>query len=342
MLLDLTPLTVSHLVYFGLSFALAWAAIVFVLRQPKPWLRLARPQIYFAGVIVVAITAALSAYVVTDPRLRLGLLLAAIVTLLIGTLDEIHSLHPGHQLLWQAIIAAIAAGSGWVIRYVSAPQGTGVIDVGLSTAWLPLGFLLTIIWFVLLMNAMNWLDGVDGLSSGVGLVGFFTLAAVALLPSVQDSRTLYLAVIGGGVMLGFFVWNFAPARVYLGTTGSWWLGLMLGATAIVGGGKIATTLLVLSLPVFDALLVIFQRIWHGRKPWQGDQNSHLHHKLLARGWSQRSISLSAMLFSVLLAMAALTLQTSDKLLALSIAAALIGVLSISILGTNYVTIKSKP
>ena len=166
------------------------------------------------------------------------------------------------------------------------------------------------------MNSINWLDGIDGLAGSVGTVAFVTLAAVSLLPSTQDSTTLSLAVIGVGSLGAFTLWNWPPARVYLGTSGSWFLGLYLGLVAIVGGGKIATALLVLAIPALDALAVFVQRLFSGRPPWQGDQQRHLHHRLRAAGLSDTAITLLAITISAVFGTAAVLLQTRHKLMVL--------------------------
>lgn len=336
--LDLSPLAVSHFIYLVLAFGLTWAAVVFVLRQRRPWLRAARPQVFFAGVIIIAVTVGLAARVLTDNNLKLSLLLAGLVTLLVGTLDEIRPMRPAAQLLWQFVIAAIVAAGGWVIRFVSSPSGEGVISLG-EVGIFSLGFWLTLIWLVAIMNAINWLDGVDGLASGVSGVAFLALAAVSLLPSIQDGRTIFLAAIGGGCLAAFFIWNFSPARVWLGTSGSWWLGLFIGVTAILSGGKIATTLLILSLPVLDAVMVVLQRLLVGQAPWRGDTNFHLHHKLLKLGWPPALITVAAMLVSSGFALAALSLQTKEKLAMLLVAAALVVIFTIRVMRREYVTMR---
>jgi len=187
---------------------------------------------------------------------------------------------------------------------------------------------------LLLINAMNWLDGVDGLASGVGVVALFTLAAVSLLPSTQDSMTLSLALVGAGATLGFLVWNWSPARVYLGTTGSWFIGLYIGMVAIVGGGKIVTTLLVLAIPVIDLGSVTVQRLLAGSAPWRGDTVRHLHHRLLAKGWSPQLISAAAMSLTAILGVIAIGWQTKYKVVALFTAIIVIVVLSLILMRSD--------
>jgi UDP-N-acetylmuramyl pentapeptide phosphotransferase/UDP-N-acetylglucosamine-1-phosphate transferase len=166
------------------------------------------------------------------------------------------------------------------------------------------------------MNTLNWLDGTDGLAGATAAVAFGTLALVSLLPSTQDSRTLAVASIGGATSMAFLIWNWPPARFQLGTSGVWFLGLYLGLAAIVGGGKIATTLLVLAWPAADAASVIVQRLAEGKAPWRGDRTRHLHYRLRAAGFSDRSIVLLATLVSAVCGLGAVLLQTSHKVLLL--------------------------
>ncbi|MEX1997631.1 MAG: MraY family glycosyltransferase [Candidatus Andersenbacteria bacterium] len=323
MLLDLTPLTLSHLLLFGSSFILVFGLFAALLRLSPFSLRahIEHPQVYFGGAMVIGVISLLGYIVLDDVYLRIGLLASAFLTLLIGIIDEHVKLPASRQFVWQIVIATIAVGWGWTIREISNPWESGVISLNsytIGSLVLP-GALLAIIWLVFLMNAVNWLDGIDGLAGGVGVVTFFTLGAVSLLPSVQDSTTLALAAIGAGGVLGFLLWNFPPARVYLGTSGSWFLGLYIGMIAIVGGGKIVTTLLVLALPVIDMLAVIIARLWARQIPWHGDTVRHFHHRLLSAGFQARSIAILGTLLSVGLGIGAITLQTRAKIIAFLIA-----------------------
>ena len=242
-----------------------------------------------AGPIIIVVITVAAFFVLLDNHLRgLGLILGAVLTLLIGILDDRRKLSPLTQFLGQGVIVAAVVLSGWSFSYITNPAGPGLIY--LSPA---LGILLAALWLIFLMNAINWLDGSDGLAGSVGVVAFLTLTVVSLLPATQDESTFNLALIGLGATFAFLVWNWPPAKIFLGTSGSWWLGLYLGLTAISGQGKIATTLLVLSLPLLDAIFVIVKRLLAGQAPWRGDTVSHLHHRLRASGLSPRAICATA-------------------------------------------------
>ncbi len=325
-LLDITLLTTNHFFLFLASFIATYIVLVIVLRLPINKLRRdkTKSNIFYVGAVIISLVNIFCFFIIDQPLLIIGLLISSIIILLVGTLDEITNLSPSAQLISQFTIATIISISGWAIHFVSNPWGEGIIHLQLlSIGSLSLvSIALTSIWLVFLMNAINWIDGTDGLAGGIGFIAFITLAAVALLPSIQDIRTLSLAIIGAGTMLAFLIWNWPPAKVYLGTTGSWFLGLFIGITAIIGGGKIATTLLVLAIPALDAIFVIIQRLFIKQAPWQGDKTHHLHHRLLAIGLSPQTVTLLAILLSISFGIIALSLQTHQKIWTLIIIGAL--------------------
>lgn len=332
--LDTSIITSNHLIHFGATFIAVYGILWVLLRSRVPLLRsvTTQPNVYYAGSIVLGAVALAAYWMIQDPWLRAGLLGASFLTLLIGTIDENRPLTASTQLVWQIVIASCAVAWGWSITSVSNLTGEGVILLDLyhlGNIALPAA-IVTVGWLLLLMNALNWLDGVDGSAAGVGFVALGTLAVVSLLPSIHHAATFDLALIGAGGVLGFLLWNFAPARVYLGTSGSWFLGLYIGLIAIMSGGKIVTTLLVLALPVIDAILVIIQRLVAGQVPWRGDTTYHLHHRLRARGWRDRSIALLVIGITVILGVGAIILQTQYKIIAFVIAATMLLLIAIQL------------
>lgn len=332
---DFTPLTRLHLILAGVGFLLVYLSLSILLKRPKRYLRpvKSRRGVYYAGFILVAVMVLLTFANIDGLSLRFGLLAAAFVTLLIGFYDEEYSLSPQSQLIWQLIIAAIVVLWGWRITYISHPSTFGIIRLD-QFVFGPLiwpGSFLTIAWLLLLMNSINWLDGIDGLAIAVSTIALFTLSLLTLLPSLQDARTLTISLLGSGAALGFLVWNFPPARVFLGTSGSWFLGLFIGIVAILTGGKIVTTLLVLAIPVIDLFIVVIMRLLSGRLPWIGDRTSHLHYRLTKAGVSPRAIVLSAIFVTIALGFGALTLQTTQKIIAFIAALIMFSLISIELL-----------
>lgn len=325
MIFDLTPLTASSIWFLGISFCVTFFLLSWLLGPRKPFLRNVtdKTAVYYGGVVLVAVITILAYIATADAWLRIGLSAVGFLVLIIGIIDESIKLSPRTQLIWQIIIAIIVVSCGWTIRHVSNPVAPGVIS------FIPIiGGVVAVVWLLLLMNAVNWIDGSDGLASGVSSIAFATLAAVCLLPSVQDNHTLTLALIGLGASVGFLIWNFYPARVHLGTTGAWFLGIYLGLVAIVGGGKIVTTLLVLALPLLDLVFVVGQRLVHRRAPWKGDTENHLHYRLKSWGLKPRLIFMGVMAFSSILGVSAIALQTTQKIMALGVAAGVFMVMSL--------------
>lgn len=300
MIFDLSLLTALQPLLFILSFAGVFAALKIIVRF--------LPATRYAGSVLIGSILIINFFLL-EPPLFLGLLVSSIIILLVGTLDEVYKLSAAKQLVAQVAVAATAVTGGWAIHYISNPLAGGVFE-------LKLGWLATIIWLVFLINTINWSDGLDGLAGGLGTVAFFVIAAITLLPAIQDELTLNLALVGAGAFLGFLIWNWSPARVYLGTSGSWFLGLYLGLAAIIGGGKIATTLLVLAIPALDTFFVIIQRLLDKRAPWTGDKTRHLHHRLLRLGFSPAAITALAIVAATIFGVAAVVLQTQQKLMLL--------------------------
>lgn len=311
MILDIKMVSPWHLsALLGMFIAMYSAAGFLVGRKVVAWRvhSTGRP-IYYAGWILALLITAAASIAIRNVELVWGLAGSAIMIILIGRLDEDKSIPVPRQLFWQALIALWAVYFGWTIPYVSNPFGEGVIMIAYG------GFA-AFLWLVLCMNAMNFLDGTDGLASAVGVIAFASLAGISLLPATQDPLTLILSLVALGALTAFFLWNVPPARVYLGTSGSWFLGMFLGMTAMIGGGKIATALIVLALPVLDALFVIFYRVMKKRYPWKGDTTSHIHHRLRAWGISPWGILLFLGFITALLGVVAVIAPTHIKLAAL--------------------------
>lgn len=306
---DFSLLSASHLWLALTVFSGTALMVKFAVKQ----------KVLYAGLPVIAVTV-LAASLVLPSALALGLIISAGLIAVGGGIDEKFNLPARHQIFWQTAAAIAAVSFGWTIPYVSHPLASGVLHLD----WIYQGnlifpgSLLAVIWLVAIINAVNWLDGVDGLSASVTGTAFLVLAFISLLSATQDQQTFELAIIGLGAISAFIVFNWHPARITLGTSGVWFISLYLGLTAIVGGGKIATTLLVLSLPLVDAGLVIFQRLLKKRPPWQGRDQRHLHDRLKKYGWSPRRIAISAAIFTSIVGLAGIVLGTNHKILAIFI------------------------
>jgi len=313
MIFDTTIITPWHFALLLGVFVGMYAVINQIIKQRFVAFRVysTGKPIYYMGWLLALFIAIPAAILLHDARLAWGLIGATIMIILIGRLDEDKALSVNKQLFWQSCIALWAVYFGWVIPYISNPFGSGVIMLGVGGA-------LAFIWLMMCMNTMNFLDGTDGLATGVGIIACIALAGISLLPATQDSRTFVLSFIAIGALLAFFLWNAPPARVYLGTSGSWFLGLFIGMTAIIGGGKIATALIVLAIPVFDALFVVLYRLWEKKNPTKGDTTSHIHHTLQQMHISPWGILVILGSITAMLGVVAVTAPTTSKIIALGI------------------------
>jgi UDP-GlcNAc:undecaprenyl-phosphate/decaprenyl-phosphate GlcNAc-1-phosphate transferase len=214
---------------------------------------------------------------VRSPRFTLTAL-AALVALLVGLLDDALDLRARWQMLGHLAIAAVIVGAGIRIDFLSDPfSPAGIVVLAPAVA---VGF--TVFWVVGMNVAINFLDGLDGLSAGVAVIASLTLGVTALLPEVQEPFVAWMAFTLAGAVLGFLFFNFHPAKVFLGTTGVTFLGTMIAVLSIFGTAKVPTALLVLAVPIVDTFYVLVRRALQRRPPFAPDRG-HLHHRLLDLG-----------------------------------------------------------
>ncbi len=306
---------------FALALALSRAAIWLGRRwglvdQPRDRHQHAQPTSKFGGLALwgafaVAVLVAQALPVARfDPMevVRVtGLLLGGTLCFLFGILDDQFEFGPLPQYLAQLAAAAMAVIFQIFIQYVNNPFTDAQTDPWPHVVTV----FVTVLWMGLMMNAVNFMDGVDGLAAGVACIAaavLFFNAAFRLNPPQHSVSLLPLALIGA--TLGFLPFNFAPARVFMGSSGAMFLGYTLGALAIIGGAKMATILLVMGLPLLDLAWVAAGRLRAGRNPFTGDR-THLHHRLLDLGLTQRQIALGYWAFSA--AFGALALATTSRL-----------------------------
>lgn len=232
------------------------------------------------------------------------------VILIVGTFDDIWQLSWKKQLIFQITIALLVFLVGIRLEYVTSPLG-GVFLFENSFGYM-LNLLLVVFWILLIINAVNWVDGVDGVSGGISAIGTLTIFFVSLRPEVNQPPVAIIAMALLGSILAFLVFNFNPAKILAGTSGSVFLGFILAILALFAGAKIATTLLVLAIPVIDALWVIFERLGSRSSVFEADKR-HLHYRLFELGWSQRKICFFYWLVTALIAVVALNVGALGKM-----------------------------
>jgi UDP-GlcNAc:undecaprenyl-phosphate GlcNAc-1-phosphate transferase len=242
-------------------------------------------------------------YLPADQAAR-ALITGAVLIAALGAVDDIWGLSPAVKLVGQAACAAIPVSAGLTIDHVTLPF-LGVGDLG------PAQYPLTVLWFVALVNMINFTDGMDGLAAGVSGIGLTTFAIIAA--SLDRADPAILAASLGGACLAFLVFNFHPARVFMGDSGSMLLGFVIAGVAISGVLKSAAAvavglpLVVLAIPILDTSFVILKRLKHGLPIYNADR-SHFHHRFFTIGWSQRRTVLALYAWCLLMAGVALTMR----------------------------------
>lgn len=254
-----------------------------------------------------------------------GIMLASMIVLGIGAWDDAREVFWKTQLFYQVAIAIIIFIFGVKIFYIANPLG-GVISFN-SGIGILISIALVIIWIIMMINAMNWLDGIDGLAGGISLVGAISIFSLSLYPEVNQPPVAILALALAGAVVGFLMFNFNPSMILAGTAGSMFMGFSLASLSIFAGAKVATAILVMSLPIIDFLWVIGERIKDGRSIFKPDKN-HLHHKLLALGWSQRKIALYFYAITIVIAGIALNTRAIGKSITLTVVAIIMVVILI--------------
>jgi len=250
----------------------------------------------FMGILVPSL-----AFLDLSSEMR-GILLGAAVACVVGAVDDFRGLAPAPKLAGQILAAAIPTAFGVWIDHFTLPF-LGAVDV---PAWI--GIPLTILWIVAVMNMVNFLDGMDGLASGVCAISGVTFAVIALSLGKVDAAVL--SAIVAGACVGFLRHNFFPARIFMGDSGALVLGFILASVSVAGLLKTASTvvlflpLLVLAVPIIDTSFVVLKRLKYGQSISTADR-SHLHHRFINIGFSQRRAALTMWAWTATLGIAAL-------------------------------------
>ncbi|WP_018086326.1 MraY family glycosyltransferase [Desulfurispora thermophila] len=242
----------------------------------------------------------------------IGLLLGLTIIMALGMTDDIKDISPRTKLLGQILAALLVVPFGIKVGFLTNPLNGQLIWLG----WWSVP--VTVFWLVAVTNAVNLIDGLDGLAGGVSLIAALTMAAVAwtqwhFFGLGGQYEVIALALLLAAALLGFLRYNFHPARIFLGDSGSMLLGFALAALSVMGLTKSATAIsvflppLILGIPLLDTFFAIVRRFKQNRPIFQADKE-HLHHQLLARGLSHRQTVLVIYGISVLLGASALLLN----------------------------------
>jgi UDP-GlcNAc:undecaprenyl-phosphate GlcNAc-1-phosphate transferase len=238
----------------------------------------------------------------------IGLFAGGLMIALLGLYDDLRGANAWKKFFVQFLVAGLLFKLGFRFDLLANPFGNPI-----SLGWANLPF--TVLWIVGVINAMNLIDGLDGLAGGVALVAVITTFLVSLQRG-HPLMMLFSSALAGSIV-GFLFYNFNPASIFMGDTGSMFLGFVLATTTMQTNQKASTAVAVLipcialGLPIMDTLLAIGRRAMRGRPLFQADKE-HIHHKLLDRGFSHRQAVLVLYGFCVLLGAAALVLTYASS------------------------------
>ena len=266
----------------------------------------------------------------------MSIMAGALIIAVMGIVDDIKTLDAKPKFLIQIFAASIVViGGNMKIQVFTNPIIWSDSAYLLLPDWISV--ILSIVWIVFITNSVNFIDGLDGLAAGVSAIMSVSMVFIA-----TQLREYYVAVIGVALMgscFGFLPYNFNPAKIFMGDTGSTFLGFILASLSIIGVFKsyaiisFAVPLLILGLPMFDAIFAMIRRVSKGQNPMQADRG-HFHHRLIDMGFSQKQSVFILYMISGVLGLSAIILAESGSLRAMLLLASVLVVILIGILLKN--------
>ena len=251
-----------------------------------------------------------------------GMLVGGVIIVILGIIDDIHALPAMPKFIVQIVAALIAVLHGNVIEVLSNPNIFSDNPYWVLGPW---AIPISVIWIVAITNAVNLIDGLDGLAVGVATISSLTMLVIAML--VSDNLVALMMAALAGSCIGFLPYNHNPAKIFMGDTGSTFLGFVLATVSIQGLFKFYTIIsfavpfLMLGLPLFDTCFAILRRISKGQNPMSPDR-SHVHHRLIDMGFNQKQAVAILYVISAILGLSAVVLTTSGALKAMVLLCAL--------------------
>ncbi len=266
----------------------------------------------------------------SDDLRVVGLVLGSLCIVPLAILDDRRRLGALPQLVGQFLIAAVPVAFGLRVSSIAQPFGDPIE----LPMWLDIP--ISVLWFVGMMNAINWVDVMDGLAGGVALGGAMVLFGRAYL-FTQFSVALFPLALAG-VCLGFLGRNRPPAKIFMGSSGSLLLGFGLAGSGILGGAKVGTAILVLGVPLLDAAWVILRRLTRGSRPTIGGDREHLPMKLHDLGLTTGQTVLALYIVSAILGVLGLSLHTPPDAPSFDKLYAIVGMVLVVIVVLAVVTV----
>lgn len=328
-----------------------------------------RPTPLMGGVAIVVAFLATTLALLSLNRALVALLVGCALAALLGVVDELRTLKPRVHFLGQVGVVAVALLIGFhpitslsnPFRrfdahhsgsfFLSALAGFSQTHPGHDPApgvSLAIGVVFTVFWIVGMMNTVNFLDGLDGLAGGVGAIaalflGLWSVVAAQNGFGTHDNQNVVLPLMLCGALLGFLIFNWAPARIFMGDSGAMFIGFALGALSIFGQVRFGTALLLLIVPIIDVAWAIVRRLL-GRRSFASGDKHHIYHRMLELGLSRRAVVLIFYALCIALGLIDLSLFKAAKFVAFVIIAALaaIAAVALEIRGRRVATRTAKP
>ncbi|MBI2326897.1 undecaprenyl/decaprenyl-phosphate alpha-N-acetylglucosaminyl 1-phosphate transferase [Candidatus Curtissbacteria bacterium] len=284
--------------------------------------------IFLAFVATIVLTLGLSKQII-------GVFLGGLLLVVVGIMDDKYDLKNSYKLFFQILAALLVIASGVGITFITNPftlfdsSGFGLGPVIHLDFWrlsfnffgehsiLVLADIFALFWIVWVINMVNFSTGVDGQMPGIVFASLMVIFIATLRFFPKDPNELIvtkMALVGAGATLGFLFFNFYPAKIFPGDSGSYFLGFLVAVLAILAGARVGTAILVMAVPLIDGVFTIIRRIINRQSPFVGDRK-HLQHRLMELGWGQRRVALFYWLLCAILGLIALTLSPTEKLFA---------------------------
>jgi UDP-GlcNAc:undecaprenyl-phosphate GlcNAc-1-phosphate transferase len=243
-----------------------------------------------------------------DSSFTLPLIIGSVIIILTGVLDDMYSLSPRVKIVAHFFAALVIVHSGISVEFINLPFN-GILQL----YWLSIP--LTLLWIMGITNAINLIDGLDGLAVGVSSIVLLTIAGLSLTEGNLFVFTVSAILLGS--TLGFLPYNFHPAKIFMGDTGSYFLGYIISVLALLGFKNVTlfslvVPIIILAVPISDTLFAIIRRLVN-RRPLTAPDKSHLHHCLLRYGFSQSQTVVLIYGMSAMFALAAIVFSTSTLL-----------------------------
>ena len=245
-----------------------------------------------------------------------GMLMGSVIIVILGVFDDVKNLPARFKFVVQIMAALVAVYAGNRIEVISNPNVFSDNPYWTLGVW---SIPVTVIWIVAITNAVNLIDGLDGLACGVSTISSLTMLAIALM--VSESNVAIMMAALAGACLGFLPYNLNPAKIFMGDTGSTFVGFILATVSVQGMFKMYTIIsfvapfLMLGLPIFDVCFAVVRRISKGQSPMSPDR-SHVHHRLIDMGFSQKQTVGILYVISAILGLSAVVLTTSGPVKAM--------------------------